>query len=331
MNKTLVKFLLIYATIIGNIALFFPFVFSALLATIAIVILLEPLSLRLSKKLKISRPISHAIALIVLFLSLTTILVFLIPPLIKETANFYEMVAKFFEGKEWEKVLSPTLATRISQIVSLLEPKLLRFFESMVSAITKTLPQIFTFLFYVILGSVYLTYYFPSLKKNVPYLFPKSCRKEAMFFLRDAYIQLRQYIFSVTIVAILVGILIGLLLWILKTKYVVLLGFWATFTNFIPIIGVFLELIPLFLMTFSLGLKSNIALAIGVTIIHIVAFLIFLKLMEGYIKINPVSIIFIIMLFSSALGILGALIAVPSAIIFKAFWLRFIAPFLNSK
>jgi len=181
-NKTLVKFLLIYATIIGNIALFFPFVFSALLATIAIVILLEPLSLRLSKKLKISRPISHAIALIVLFLSLTTILVFLIPPLIKETANFYEMVAKFFEGKEWEKVLSPTLATRISQIVSLLEPKLLRFFESMVSAITKTLPQIFTFLFYVILGSVYLTYYFPSLEKKRPLPLSQKLQKRSNVF-----------------------------------------------------------------------------------------------------------------------------------------------------
>lgn len=331
MNKTLMMFTLLYASLIIFIALFFPFVFGTFLATLVIVILLEPLSIILSKKLRVSKNISNAVVLLTFFSSLVLLLVFLIPPLIKEMANFYEMTAKFFEKREWETILSPTLSARISQLLSLFEPKLLQLLENIISTITKTAPQLFTFLFYVVLGSVYLLYYFSPIRKRIPYIFPKSCRREATIFLRDVYVQLRRYIFSITIVAILVGISMGFLLWFLGTKYVVLLSFWATFTNFIPIIGVFLEVVPLFLMTFSLGLKSNIILGIGVITIHALAFLIFLKLMEGYIKINPIAIIFLIMLLSSALGMLGALIAVPSGIVLKIFWARFVTPTLNSK
>lgn len=329
LNKTLVKLLIFYASLLMLLAFLFPFVFGTFLTTIAIVIFLEPFSVILSKKFKLNRSISNAFTLILFFSSLALLLVFLIPSLVKETANFYEMVAKFFEKREWEELLPATLAGRLTQLFSLFEPKLLRLLESIISTATKVTPQLFTFLFYVILGSVYLMYNFKGLRKGMPYLFPRSCRKEASLFLRDVYVQLRQYIISISIVALFVAISLGLLLWYLGSRYAILLSFWGFVTNYVPIVGVFLEFIPLFLMTFSLGLKASIILGVGVFVIHVVAFLIFLRLMGGYIKINPVAIIFLIMLFSSALDILGALIAVPCGIVFKIFWVRFLSPVLN--
>ncbi len=331
MNKTLVKFILIYTALLGALALFLPFVFSTMLATIVIVILLEPFSIFISRTFRISRRFSNAIALTVFFLSFALLLVFLIPSLMKEAANFYEMAAKFFEEREWEKILPHDVGMRITQLVSAFQPKLLKLLAYVISTITKFAPQLFTFMFYVILGSIYLIYYFQFIKRRVPRIFPKSCRREATFFLRDVYIQLRQYIFAIVIVAVMVGISMGILLTYLGSKYTVLLSFWAVFTNFIPIVGVFLEMVPLFLMTFSLGLKASIILAVGVVVIHTAAFLLFLKLMEGYIRINPVAIIFLIMFFSSTLGVLGALIAVPTAVVFKIFWIRFLTPALDSK
>ncbi|MCD6362484.1 MAG: AI-2E family transporter [Synergistetes bacterium] len=331
MNKTLIKFLLFYSALIGGVAFFFPFVFSAILATVVIVVLLEPFSIFLSRTLKLPRRISNAVALIVFFFSFALLLIFLIPSLMKEAANFYEMVAKFFEKREWEKILPPDVGIRITQLVSTFQPKLLKLLADIISAVTKFAPHLFTFMFYVILGSIYLIYHFQFIRRRIPRIFPKSCRREATFFLRDTYIQLRQYIFSIVIVAVTVGISMGILLTYLGSKYTILLSFWAIFTNFIPIVGVFLEMVPLFLMTFSLGLKASIILAIGVIIIHTIAFLLFLKLMEGYIRINPVAIIFLIMFFSSTLGVLGALIAVPTAVVFKIFWIRFLTPALDAK
>ncbi|MCS7233713.1 MAG: AI-2E family transporter [Synergistetes bacterium] len=331
MNKTLIRLFILYALLVMLLAFVFPFVFGTFLTAIAIVMILEPLSVFLSRKLRLSQAISNGVTLLLFFLSLTLLLIFLIPSLVRETATFYEMAARFFEKKEWEELLPPTLAVRLSQLFSLFEPRLLKLLESIISTVTRVTPQLLTFLFYVILGSVYLMYNFKQLRKGIPYLFPKSCRKEASLFLRDVYIQLRQYIFSISIVALFVGVSLGLLLWYLGSKYIILLSFWGFVTNYIPIVGVFLELIPLFLMTFSLGLKASIILGIGVFIIHISAFLIFLRLMGGYIRINPVAIIFLIMLFSSALDILGALIAVPCGIVFRVFWIRFLSPVLNLK
>ncbi|MBC7332051.1 MAG: AI-2E family transporter [Synergistetes bacterium] len=331
MNKTLIKFFLLYAFLLVLVVLFFPFVFGTFLTTFSIVIFLEPFSVFLCRKLNFNKNLSNGIVLLFFFSSLTLLLIFLIPSLVKEAATFYEMAAKFFEKKEWEKLLPYTISVRLTQLFDIFEPRLLRVLESVISTVTKITPQLFTFLFYVILGSIYLMYHFKSIRKAVPYAFPRSCRREAALFLRDVYVQLRQYIFSISVVALFVAVSLGLLLWYLGSKYVILLSFWAFVTNYIPIVGVFLELIPLFLMTFSLGLKASMILGVGVVIVHALAFLLFLKLMGGYIRINPVAIIFLIMLFSSALGVLGALIAVPFGIVVKIFWMRFLSPALNTR
>jgi len=133
------------------------------------------------------------------------------------------------------------------------------------------------------------------------------------------------------LVALIVGISFGVFLLFIGVKYSLLLGVWAAITNLIPIVGVVLEIIPLLLTGVSMGLKAVVTIAIAVAVVHTTAFVIFLKLMKGYIKINPVVMIFMILLSTQIFGMIGAFIAVPLTIVIRLYWQYFIYPWLEGK
>ncbi|HIP92408.1 MAG TPA: AI-2E family transporter, partial [Thermotoga sp.] len=64
-------------------------------------------------------------------------------------------------------------------------------------------------------------------------------------------------------------------------------------------------------------------------IIHSIAFILFIHLMKGYAKLNPINIIFSILFFGKVFGFLGVFIAVPLAIYVQIIWKRFIDPILE--
>ncbi len=185
-------------------------------------------------------------------------------------------------------------------------------------------------LFFVVLGTVYFSYYFPSFKRFTPHLYPKSSRSEAVPFLKDTYKNLERFVTSIVLVSIFVGIVVAILIRLLGLPYSLLMGFWATITNMIPIVGVVFEIIPLILLAVSArSLVVFIGLLIALLVIHTAAFIIFLKLMRGYTRINPVIMIFAIIFFGQVLGVAGAFVAVPATIIIKQFWDHFISPWFE--
>ena len=114
-------------------------------------------------------------------------------------------------------------------------------------------------------------------------------------------------------------------------KYKTLLSFWAGITNFIPIVGVVIEFIPLIIVGASLGILKLIILLMSMALIHGAAFIIFLFLMKGYAKINPVLIILSILIMGHWLSIVGALIAVPTLMAIQIFWKMFVQPELERR
>jgi predicted PurR-regulated permease PerM len=98
----------------------------------------------------------------------------------------------------------------------------------------------------------------------------------------------------------------------------------------IPIVGVVFEIIPLILLAVSArSLLVFIGLLAALLVIHTAAFIVFLKLMRGYTRTNPVIMIFSIIFFGQVLGIVGAFLAVPLTIILKQFWEHFISPWFE--
>jgi len=134
-----------------------------------------------------------------------------------------------------------------------------------------------------------------------------------------------QHFFS----AIFVGVCAFFIMSFLGIKYTVLMSFWAFVTNFIPIVGVIFEFVPLALVGLSSGVESMVWLLVLMSVIHGSAFIFFLFVMRGYSKINPFFIILAILIFGQIFNVLGILIAVPLCLIIKLFWTNFIKPYFE--
>jgi len=332
-KKIAAKFILIYGLVFLMLSFAYPNVFAIIVSTIAIVLIVEPIVEVLMRLRGMVRMIAIIMALLIFFLSILSLIILLTPSVIEQAGNFYNFMVNFFENKQWEGYFEnyPDIQRSISDILSRIQPKFLEFVANAISNITKTTPQVVSFLFYVILGSIYFAFYFPEFKRKIGIIFPAAARKDALNFLRETYLQLRQFIISLFLVALVVGISFGMFLFFIGVKYSLLLGFWAAITNLIPIVGVVLEIIPLILTGVSMGLKAVITITIAVVVVHTIAFVMFLKLMKGYIKINPVVMIFMILLSTQIFGMIGAFIAVPLTIVVRLYWQYFIFPWMESK
>jgi predicted PurR-regulated permease PerM len=332
-KKIAAKFILLYALIFLLLSFIYPNVFAIIVSTMAIVLIIDPIVEALMKLRGMVRVFAIVMALLIFFLSILSLIIMLTPIVIEQAGNFYNFMVNFFENRQWEGYFSkyPDIQKSVSDILTKIQPKFLDFVANTLSNITKMTPQVVSFLFYVILGSVYFAFYFPEFKRKIGIIFPQVARKDALNFLRETYLQLRQFVISLFLVAIVVGISFGMFLLFIGVKYSLLLGVWAAVTNLIPIVGVVLEIIPLILTGVSMGLKAVIIITIAVVIIHTTAFVIFLKLMKGYIRINPVVMIFMILLSTQIFGMIGAFIAVPFTIVIRLYWQYFIHPWMEGK
>ncbi|MEA2067096.1 MAG: AI-2E family transporter [Thermotogota bacterium] len=234
------------------------------------------------------------------------------------------------------KVISPERKEEIINNTRNLLISLQAQFREYISLIFQKIPSMissaFTVIFFVILGTVYLSYYFPLMKRYSVKLYPNHSRSVASDFMKDTYRSLQRYVNTILVISLMVGFLVGIVVKLLSLDYSILMGFWAAITNLIPIVGVALEVIPLFLLAASVqNLGILIVLALVLIAVHSIAFVFFLKLMKGYGRINSVAIIFMIIIFGQILGVVGVFIAVPIAIAFKHFWEHFISPWLDGK
>jgi len=222
------------------------------------------------------------------------------------------------------------ILTSIRSLLIEIQAKFREYLTAFLEKIPGIVSSMFTVMFFVIIGTIYLSYYFSGFKRHLPGIYPKSSRGVASSFLRDTYGNLERYVVAIILVALLTGISVGIVVKMLGIKYSLLMGVWAAITNLVPIVGVIFEVIPLLLL--SLSLKSWVILLVLLAFlatIHVVAFIVFLKLMRGYNRINPVLVIAMIIIMGQLFSVPGAFIAAPLAIILKKFWEHFLSPWLE--
>lgn len=213
-----------------------------------------------------------------------------------------------------------------------LRVKLRDYTNSMLEKIPNIASETFTIVFFVVIGSVYTSFYFAFFKRLAPKLYPRQYRRIAANFLRELYGNMERYIISILFIAFMVGITVGFLIKFLGLGYSLLIGFWAAITNLVPVVGVIFEIVPIILLIAAQpSLSGLIILIIALVAIHSAAFIIFLKLMGDYNRVNPVMVILLVLFMGQLLGILGAFLAAPVAILLKQLWKHFFEPWLESE
>ncbi len=279
-----------------------------------------------------SKVLSDILVLSGFFLVLILVLATLVPAVIKEFGGFYSTMIDAFEKKSWEKYVdNPQIRDLITRFMNYLQPKLEEFVNHTLTQITAYIPSLLMFAFFAVLGTIYTLLNSQHIKRLPTILYPKRIGYISEPFLKELLDNLSRFVLSIFVTATITGILFFMVFEIFNLKYSVTIGVWAFITNFIPIVGVLFEYIPVFLFSLSLGIKGVILMAVITLIIHTIAFVTFLNMMRGYTKINPVEMLLFIMVLGRIYGLLGIFVAVPMAIFTNIFWKYFIKPYLEGR
>ena len=309
----------------------------ALSSTITIIIIsaliayiLDPLASFLEYK-----GLSRTMATVILFLVIAGILAgifsFLIPPLIREIQLIEQKVGsgeatQFFvkietliqdniplidiRSLDLQKTFTDALANISSSIFSII--------GSMVTIITTLVIIPFAVFFMLKDGR--------ELKKAFISLVPNRYFEMVLNVLHKIDQQLGGYLRGQFFDAMIIGILSTLALWILDVPYYLLIGIFAGLANMIPYIGPMVGAISALMMVL-ISNGSNQQL-IFVIIAFIVIQLIDNVLVQPLVvaksvNLHPLIVIFAIIIGGQFFGILGMLLAVPTAGIFKVLGSQF--------
>ncbi|GAB6188800.1 AI-2E family transporter [Marinitoga arctica] len=321
----------IYFLLFISIAFVSRDVFTIIIFTLGFVLAINLIAKGLHR-LKIPFKIAIIISLISSLFFLYLLLILLIPTVIKEISNFILFLNDFFQKAQWKILLKnqpENIVNNIDNVMNSLQPRIIELLSSFIELIPTYGQKAFTFLFFLTIGSIYSSFYFDYFKSKLQYLYPKSLRKTANIFYDETFNQIEHYVVATLFASAFVGVSAFLAMSFLGIKYQLLLSFWAAVTNFIPVIGVILEFIPMIIVGVSSGISTMLIFLLIMVIIHGIAFIIFISIMKDYGRINPVITIFSLLILGSIISLTGALIAVPTAMIIKVFWGVYIKPELE--
>ncbi|HOQ39097.1 MAG TPA: AI-2E family transporter [Fervidobacterium sp.] len=326
-----ILFVLIYALIMFIAfsiykTLLYVFVFS--LVSILIVNFL----LRNLLKIKIPYALAIILSLVIYFSVLVYAFINIIPAVTNQLTSFYDFMQQMLDSKHWEDYLSsnPSLSEVVSNIIEWVKPKIGELFNNLVMSFAKGLPNALVVIFYSVLFTVYVTIYTKWTTSSMPALFPKRVRPIIQDFLTKLGVALASYVDVMLLGSIIVSLSFYVLFSFYLPNYAILLAFWGFVTNFIPIVGVVIEWIPILIVTLGLGLKNFLIVNGIVMSIHLGAFLFFIFVMKKKANINPVLMLIFIFIIGLAYGMVGTFFAVPVAIFFVTLWNEFIKSELDN-
>ncbi len=323
--------LFIYISIFLLIGRFMPRVFDVIVVSVFVALMLEPVSKWLYSKTH-HRFFSITVSLLIFYGFLALIVGFLVPVIYEEGRYFIDFVQKFFSNQEWKGLPYlnnyPDLKKFLENSTNYFLPSLKSWASAEITHLALSIPSALMVIFFSILGSIYVAYGLKNFKKvAATAFFPMSSYQKVDLFLRLSYKHMQSYIVGVTVAALFTALSMGVFLAIAGIKYSLLLGTWAFITNYIPIVGVFLEIIPIALSTLMKGTTVFIWYWIVLVIVHSAAFIIFVKTVQNQSKLNPFWMIVAILVFTQLIGPMGAFVAVPLMIILKDYWDIFIVPY----
>lgn len=325
---TLLKYLVILAaTIIAYryrvflTSILSPFLISALLAY-----LLNPIVFFFEKN-GLKR-FTSVILVYIIFLSLAIIFGFIIiPKIFRDISVLVESIPiyseqlqnlyKRFQDGYINSDLPQGLKDIIDDNMLLIENMALSFLQSAADSIMNFFSKILLFVtipvitFYMLKDSDYF-------KNQLILILPKSKRNNVLQLFRDIDNVFGKYIRGQVFVSLVVGALTTAALLIIRVRYALILGLFASITNIIPYFGPIIGVIPAIIFAI-LDSPSKALYTIGATIIvqQFESDIITPKVIGESIGLHPIYVIMALLIGGKLMGITGLIIAVPLAAVIK--------------
>ena len=326
--KSLVYTLLLLSIII--LLLFFlgkvllPFVIALILSYI-----LNPFVFYLENKLKISRSISSFMISILLFLFFITIPILIIPNTIvqiKSMLYYLPSILEILNQKILYKInahYGTDLVLKLDNLRNYLLDNMIHISEhlNMVSPIATNSVFFLEIIVYIFLIPFILFYSLKNWNLVLEFInefIPKKYYKVVHLIISDIDLMLASYLRGQLSVMIVMSIYYIIALNILGIKFATIIGLITGLLVFIPYIGIALGLIISFAIAFITF--SGMNMFIGIVILFVLGHLfegaiVTPQLVGSRIGLNPIMIIFALMVFGKLFGFIGVLLALPLATI----------------
>jgi predicted PurR-regulated permease PerM len=289
----------------------------ALVVLLAMV--LNPIVVWLQKH-HMPRFISVILLMLALFAVTSTIILFAIPPLTRQTQELVRSAPSLWQGirvriesltknyPEVRQALPPAdeIAGKAGTAVATLGNFLLRSTLGLVGGAA-------SFVFAILLLIFVLANPRPLVAAYLA-LAPDRYREQAHRTLTRLMRQMIAWARGVAINGVITGLSIGVLLWLVGVQPALMFGVFAFLGEFLPNVGAFLVSIPILLVALSLGAtKFWLALGVIVLVYQIELNVLVPGVLGKEMQLHPVNILFFTLATATLFGLLGVFLAVPAA------------------
>ncbi|MFA5134385.1 MAG: AI-2E family transporter [Patescibacteria group bacterium] len=275
---------------------------------------------------RVPRIVATIFIYLAFFGSFIIVLVLLIPPIATEVTDiaknfptYYERILNDFQRFR-EFSLQQNLLTSLDSALQSLQTNIAQTTASAFSGIVGIFGGLFSFL-----GVVVITFYMlleeNALKKFIRSVTPVKYQPYVFQLMNRSQERLRLWLRGQLILCLIIGFLAWLGMTILGVRYSLVLGLWAGLTEFIPYLGPLLGAIPAVFIALTTGSfwKAVFVVVWFIIIQQMENNLIVPKVMAKTVGLNPLVVIVVMLIGAKLAGIVGLLLAVPVALILKAF------------
>ncbi len=322
-TATIFKFFVIIAVL--AIVYLLRDVLMIILVSVILASALNPWVNSLQRK-KVPRLVAAILIYVLFFGSFIAILMVLVPPIanqISEIAThfpqYYNQVINDFQ-KFQDFSLQQKVLDNLDSALQSLSLNLGQTSGSILSLLGGVFGGLFAFL-----GVVVITFYMlledSALKTFIRSVTPIKYQPYVFQLVNRSQRRLQMWLQGQLILSLIIGVLTFIGLEVLGVQYALVLALWAALTEFIPYLGPTLGAIPAVFIALTTG---NFVQAIAVVVLYIVVqelenHFIVPKVMQKAVGLNPLIVIIVMLIGAKLAGIPGLLLAVPFALIVKAF------------
>jgi predicted PurR-regulated permease PerM len=261
------------------------------------------------------------LAILVVYLTIMATLtiagILVVPPLIAQSEELWNRTPALLDRAQDFLVEHNLLTHRITlrEAVSRAPGTPGSAVGTVVTAVGRVVAGVLGFVTVLIL-TFYLLVESESLFVGFARLFPTDARPRVMHMSREISAKVSAWLNGQFILASVIGTSAAMGLYLLNVPYFYVLGLVAAIGETVPVIGPVISMVPAVLAGLSVSAKT--ALFVGLFWIgqqQIENHLLVPKVMQRQVGVNPVIVIAALLVGGSILGILGAVLAVPTAAI----------------
>lgn len=273
---------------------------------------LSPVVDKWSKKM--SRPLAIALIYVVIFSTLAAVILLVFPPLISQLGDltkFFPQYSKSFDtlgliGQGGSK--SPSdISGLLSQIYDL---------GSQLFTATKGVFAGLVGIFTIVVLSFYLLLEQDGAKKLFVKYLPTNEREALASIAQKIGSKMGAWMRGQLLLGLIIGVVDGIGLALLGVPFVLTLAVWAGFTELIPYVGPVLGAIPAVILAYLHSpIIGVLTLAFFILVQQLEGNFLVPKIMQKAVGLSPVIIILAMLVGAKLYGILGVLLAIPTAVI----------------